>query len=274
MCVYLDFFCTGSTIYCYYHIIGVALFAVCKGGINLEHDDRKVSWGILEFVLAFGGIYILGLAYAILNQRPGGVASWFGIANTDFNAFSLAFIVRFIGAVLLIWLFTVWINHASWRDLGVKKTSARNFLVYGLFGGVALLGLVLLISLPISYLQPDIKPQDLTVLLKSAANTKAFLLLLVMASVLAPFYEELLFRGMLYPVLRRYLGVTGGAIVAGAIFGLAHWDLWRTIPLAIGGAFLCYIYEKTGSILVSALAHGVWNGILAVIIYFTVLPMV
>jgi len=74
---------------------------------------------------------------------------------------------------------------------------------------------------------------------------------------------------MMYPVFRRHLGIRWGATAAGAVFGLAHWDLWRTIPLAVGGALLCWIYEKTGSILVSAVAHGVWNGTLALIIYFT-----
>jgi membrane protease YdiL (CAAX protease family) len=37
----------------------------------------------------------------------------------------------------------------------------------------------------------------------------------------------------------------------------------------VGGIFLCYVYEKTGSILVSTLTHGMWNGILALLIYLS-----
>jgi len=58
-------------------------------------------------------------------------------------------------------------------------------------------------------------------------------------------------------------------ILAGLLFGLAHFDLGRIIPLSVGGAILCYIYERTGSILTSALAHGIWNGVMALVVFLS-----
>jgi len=245
-----------------------------QGGVKLGRDDSKISWGLLEFVLVYGGVYILGLLYAALNAKSGGVVPLLGMPDTEFNAFIVAFIFQTAATVMLIWLFTVVINHATWRDLGVRWSSGRDFIVYGFLAGLGLLVLVMIMSVILARLQPDIKPQDFERILRTVHGTRGFVGMLVMGCVLAPLAEELLFRGMLYPAVRKYLGPTGGAIAAGLIFGLVHWDIWRAIPLAIGGTLLCYIYEKTGSILVSALAHGTWNGIMALLIYFTVLKVV
>jgi membrane protease YdiL (CAAX protease family) len=94
-------------------------------------------------------------------------------------------------------------------------------------------------------------------------------MVLVVGAVLAPVSEELFYRGMIYPLFRKHLGPMWGSIISGIIFGLAHLDLWRAIPLALGGIVLCYIYEKSGSILVSILAHGVWNGVMSILIYLS-----
>lgn len=261
-------------VYCYYHIVGDALFARDKEEVKLERDDSRISWGLLEFILTVGGVYILGRLYGALYFRYNGVASLVGMANTQFNNFILAFLFQFSVTILLVWLFAVVINRATWRDLGVKMASAANFMTYGLFGGLGIFGLIWIISALIYRLQPNIKPQDFEQILRTVHTTQGFLIMFLLGAVLAPLYEELLFRGMLYPAVRKYLGPTGGAIVAGLIFGLVHWDLWRTIPIAIGGTLFCYIYEKTDSILVTALAHGTWNGIMALLIYFTVLKVV
>ncbi|MGE5391501.1 MAG: lysostaphin resistance A-like protein [Deltaproteobacteria bacterium] len=229
---------------------------------------------MLEFVLTFGGVFILGQLYAALNQRSGGTAALLGLANTQLNNFVLAFLFQFSVTILLVWLFTIVIKHASWRDLGFRKASAGDFFSYGFMGGVGILGLIMILSVLVNQLQPGIKPQDFERMLNSVSSTKGFLVMFLLGAVLAPFYEELLFRGMLYPAVRRYLGPTGGAVIAGLIFGLAHWDLWRTIPLAVGGFLFCYIYEKTDSILVTALAHGTWNGIMALVIYLNVVKMI
>lgn len=124
------------------------------------------------------------------------------------------------------------------------------------------------LGLIMNYFNPEIKPQPFEEMLREASSI-SFIFLLVIGAVLAPISEELYYRGMVYPVFRFYMGPLGGAIVAGLIFGLVHWDLWRAIPLAAGGAILCYIYEKSGSILVSAVAHGTWNGIMALIVCLT-----
>jgi hypothetical protein len=39
------------------------------------------------------------------------------------------------------------------------------------------------------------------------------------------------------------------------------------IPLAFGGIWLNWLYEKSGSIYTSIIAHSVWNGIMTILIF-------
>lgn len=55
---------------------------------------------------------------------------------------------------------------------------------------------------------------------------------------------------------------------SGAIFALLHLDLWRFLPLALGGIGLAYLYDRTGNILASIIAHATWNTIMILLLYF------
>ena len=50
----------------------------------------------------------------------------------------------------------------------------------------------------------------------------ALIVVAVLICVVAPIAEELFFRGFLFSVLRRWLGVAGGAVLTGVIFGVIH----------------------------------------------------
>ncbi|MDD2510058.1 MAG: type II CAAX endopeptidase family protein [Syntrophomonas sp.] len=234
-------------------------------------NGQQLKWNCLEPILVYLGILLSGLLFSFLGEDISFIMLAIGMPQTEMAFFAVAYIFQFLATVLLVLFLSVFANNASLDDLGLNNTSWSNYWQYGILGGLLLMLLVLLLSLPINYLQPDIQPQIIEEMLRSVQGSSEFIMLLVMGAVLAPVSEELFYRGMIYPVVRGYLGPLWGAIVAGLIFGLAHWDFWRTIPLAVGGAVLCYFYEKTGSILVTMLAHGVWNGVMAVFVYFSLI---
>ncbi len=232
-------------------------------------DRGWPKWGCLEPILVYLGVLSSGLLYGYFGEDIMLLMQAAGVVRTEVPLFTLAYIFQFLFTVLLVLFLCVFVNNASLSDLGLKNTSWDNYWRYGIVGGILLMLLVILLGLPVNYLQPEIEPQVFEEMLRSVQGGSEFITLLLMGAVLAPISEELFYRGMIYPVVRGYLGPFWGAIVAGLIFALAHWDIWRIIPLAVGGAVLCYFYEKTGSILVTMLSHGVWNGIMALIVYFS-----
>jgi membrane protease YdiL (CAAX protease family)/uncharacterized RDD family membrane protein YckC len=81
--------------------------------------------------------------------------------------------------------------------------------------------------------------------------------------VLAPFAEEIFFRGFFFAGLRTRWSLWPSALLSGAIFGLVHAPTGPTaaIPLAGLGVGLAWLYNKTGSIYPSMLAHFLNNAI-------------
>ncbi|CFX85019.1 CAAX amino terminal protease [Syntrophomonas zehnderi OL-4] len=228
----------------------------------------KPRWGFLDIIIVYLGILGTGIIVSLLGSNIPQIAAGFGLGDIGF--FLFAFLLQFLATIGLVYIMAVVVAQGSWSDLGIKSTHPNNYLEYGVLGGVLLVILVVFLGAFIKQFQPELPPQYYEEMLRSAGNLPVFIPVFLAGVVLAPISEEIFYRGMVYPVFREYLGPFWGAIGAGLIFGLAHWDLWRALPLSIGGAVLCYIYEKTGSIWVPAVAHGIWNGTMALAVYLSI----
>jgi uncharacterized protein len=78
--------------------------------------------------------------------------------------------------------------------------------------------------------------------------------------LLAPVFEELAFRGLLFAILRRKLRFLPAALISAGIFGLAHgYGLVGLISVCWSGLLWAWIYEKTGSLAPGILAHAINN---------------
>ena len=98
------------------------------------------------------------------------------------------------------------------------------------------------------------------------ANENAALLIAsaLLTCVIAPFAEELLFRGFIFTALRRWGGVFGAAVITGILFGAVHADSAPAaylVPLGVLGFGLCILYWRTGSLLPCIAAHCINNSI-------------
>jgi membrane protease YdiL (CAAX protease family) len=228
--------------------------------IGLPEGRKQPCWGLLEIVLVYCGVFIITTVVGSYSLH-----SWW-LENQPLGRFYLVAMAQFLATIGLVLIFSVGTKKASWADLGLRPASMQELLKYGCGFGILLVLFMLAMSWPLSRLQPDIAPQLFETMLRNADNGYTFMILFFMGAVLAPAAEELFYRAMIYPFLRGALGPIWGIVLAGLVFGLAHWDLWRTIPLAVGGAVLCYIYEKTGSIFVPMVTHGVWNGVMSLLV--------
>ncbi|MDD3852799.1 MAG: CPBP family intramembrane metalloprotease [Syntrophomonadaceae bacterium] len=235
----------------------------------MDHIPEKPEWSLLDFIVIYATIIIVAALWNMNGEWLTAALIKSGLSADILTLFLFSFSVQFTITLLLIWLVVIRRHRISVVQLGIRQASFKNYIKYGLWGGMLLLLIILLLSYLLQWWQPELEPQIFEEMLHLAAGWPQLLLLFLIGAVLAPFSEELLYRGVLYPLLRNPLGTGWGIAAAGLIFGLAHWDAYRTIPLAVGGAILCYIYEKTDSIFVTTMAHGVWNGAMAVIVYIS-----
>lgn len=152
-------------------------------------------------------------------------------------------------------------------DLGIINLGWRSISL-GLIGGIVLFLVVgILGNLLVDYLGiPD--PQSFALAVRGADSYWQFGLLLLLGGVIVPLKEELVFRGLIYPTLRKGYGRGGGILLTALFFGVMHFDLIRFLPLFIGGMVLTWLYEKTQSLWSSIIAHGVWNILMTVLMWW------
>ena len=84
----------------------------------------------------------------------------------------------------------------------------------------------------------------------------------ILATVFAaPVYEELIFRGILFPYIARRVGLAGGVLAVSVIFGLIHSHIPSILPLFLLSVVLCLAYWRTGSLWVSIGIHAIFNAV-------------
>ena len=86
-------------------------------------------------------------------------------------------------------------------------------------------------------------------------------LLLFTTVVLAPFFEELIFRGALLPALVDKFGRSWGIGISALVFALAHLSVGELPPLFVLGIGLAILRLSSGRLMPCALMHSLWNGI-------------
>lgn len=113
-------------------------------------------------------------------------------------------------------------------------------------------------------LLPDFDPvphPTLTALSGEPLSTGAVALLWFGAAVVAPFAEEVFFRGILQSAVRNMTRSPRAAIlVASVVFAAVHLSQPHAIPaLLFLGVSLGTAYERTGSLLVPVIVHAAFN---------------
>ncbi|NLK50938.1 MAG: CPBP family intramembrane metalloprotease [Syntrophomonadaceae bacterium] len=174
--------------------------------------------------------------------------------------FGLTAIIQVALLVGLVFYFVRKRYRLPWVYLGLAPAPLKRILVFGFGGGLLLCFSVLVLSLILArFVSGPVEPQPFVEMLLSTQNRLQLAVVITVGSILAPISEEIYFRGFFYPFLRKHLGVGVALWGSALIFGALHLDLIRFIPLTLGGYGLAWIYQRTGSLYASIVAHSVWN---------------
>lgn len=87
------------------------------------------------------------------------------------------------------------------------------------------------------------------------------IVLILSAVVVAPLVEEVIFRGYLYAVIKRFSDRFLAAVTTSLLFALIHGNIPGLLPLFGLAIVLCIAYEMTGSLWVPISIHALFNSV-------------
>jgi len=81
------------------------------------------------------------------------------------------------------------------------------------------------------------------------------------AVIFAPIVEEIIFRGVLYPAVKRYADPRTALWGVSLLFAMTHMNLTALIALTVLGIILTFLYETTRNLIAPIIAHSVFNAV-------------
>jgi membrane protease YdiL (CAAX protease family) len=114
-----------------------------------------------------------------------------------------------------------------------------------------------------------VKPPENTPIEEVFKVKTTAMLFVAMAVLVAPLVEETVFRGYLYPMFARWIGVGPSIILTGVLFGLMHGPQLGGAKSLIAlltfvGIVFTYVRARTGSVFASYLMHLGYNSLIGV----------
>jgi membrane protease YdiL (CAAX protease family) len=92
----------------------------------------------------------------------------------------------------------------------------------------------------------------------------SLVVLILFGVVVGPIYEELFFRGFLFPLLAKTFGAAAGIILSAIPFALIHgpqyqWAWQQVALVGISGIAFGVVRYRTGSTAASTILHACYN---------------
>lgn len=122
------------------------------------------------------------------------------------------------------------------------------------FAWTSFLQLLTQLGLPL-----DVRPQEMVLTIGNLDDFLPLLLLILLAVLVAPITEEIVFRGLIYRYLKRCLPTVIAMALSSLLFALIHANLLSFLPLFLLGMLLCRAYERSDNIWVVIVFHACFN---------------
>lgn len=216
--------------------------------------------GLADVLLLIVGIIAIGFGVTYGLQRL------LGAAGLAWLALPLIVVVQSLGFLALLWLIVVMRRDLDWRDLGLKPTTPewlRRAILIGLGAVPAALAINYLVQ---TLLGETWENPQIETLAPAGGSLASGLVLLFLVSVVVPFVEELLFRGLLFAWLAKRWSLALAYPLSALAFALMHFLLPLFPALFLMGLLLAYVYRASGTIWASIIVHGLFNGVMLALV--------
>lgn len=236
---------------------------------------QNIVWAVLYAIWA-GGIFLFtSLVLVGLPLYYFASPSFYQWLQTPLGILALSAVVYVLSAAIVISPF--FIRRVPWSEIRRKLGIAKPFRLPMIPWAVFAWGLYFIVTIVITSILYVVKipgldlaeKQDIgfTALSGGFEYIVAFLLLVV----IAPVFEELLFRGYLFGRIRSRNGYWLSALLTSLTFAAMHGQLNVGIDVFILSLFLCYLREKFDSVWPGILVHSFKNGLAYTLLF--ILPL-
>lgn len=159
------------------------------------------------------------------------------------------------------------------KAIPIRKAIAQTTTYFILYSPIVWLAhltwLGLLIGLQKLGISGGFPPQQLVSIFSDGSDPLVLCSIFICAVFLAPFVEEIIFRGCIYRFFKGKISIKKAQIISGSLFALMHLNLMSFVPLLVIGILLARIYEKQGNILMPILFHAYWNSFNLIMLLLT-----
>ena len=188
-----------------------------------------------------------------------------GIYLFLFQALLDALILLFIYFTITLKYNASFLDSLKWFPRKEVRVAISVYVPVGIVLALAVLGA--------STLFPNPQESPIEKLLKVPLTAFLFAALGVLV---APFVEEVIFRGFLYPVVERRLGTTSAVVATALLFSGVHvsqlWGSWAAIVLiTVVGFTLSSVRARTDALLPSFIIHLAYNSTICLLFLVGVL---
>ena len=226
--------------------------------MNRMNERIKAVITAVMYVAVFYGISMLvQFIYTMWQTSMGNSA-----AQVRINAVNNTYALSLVSTVIT---FVVYVAMGKLRDepLGKMLEREKNPLIITVMAVSLAIGMRMLVtvyyslSLNVDFLKKSIDAANETApLLKTDMQV---IVTLVSVCIIAPLFEELLFRGIVMKEFLKIMRPWAAIVLQALIFGISHRVLFQTIFTFIVGIILGIVYYKTHSIKEAAICHSVFN---------------
>ena len=219
-----------------------------------------------EYLLETFSLY---LAFMLAGHAA---VSFLTASGYGFNLLWTNIVIMLLMPVIALWP-AVW--GASWSSIkasiglraGGLLQFGKEFLLGPLVYFTSLSALILLLfaySAVLSklHVNPVEGAHPIVPIITSSKNGSTIVLAVLMAVVIAPFVEEIMFRGVLYSWLRSFCSPLVSMLLSAILFaGLHPQGVIGLVPLTAIGFILAFVREWRGSLIACMTTHACFNGV-------------
>ncbi len=215
-----------------------------------------LAWVFLGFMLAQGIVILL---ITILDAN--GITED-TLGNTLYYA---ATTVLVYSLVLLIIIGVPWKlrkRGVSWADIGLGRGPKLTDFAWPIAGAVGYIIIASIITVAARYIFPDAdydQPQEIG--FEALSYQWEYVVVFVSLVIIAPFAEEIMFRGYLLGKLTKYIPVWLAIVLTAALFALAHGQFNIALDTFALGIVLGILRVSSGSLWPSIFLHMLKNGV-------------